>query len=254
MSARLPHVRVLHARGSSRARAVLHQHRQAGLRADEPAGNGQGRALRRYSRSAKSLRRLFLDEFLGQVLGRCAERGNPAVGDRTRANAVRARPQRVRRRLGRPTRRRAHRLRGRLERADQGARMGPPDGVPRAVHALRAVHRRAGRPLEIPRARRGAARRSPTSSRARWTRRSRPTRDGFRRWKRTSAEVPEDAGRFRRRLPLGHSRQGARHTARAAAGGHDVERRPLRHRTGLRSAAAPDARASARGSPGARTR
>ena len=31
--------------------------------------------------------------------------------------------------------------------------MGPPDGLPRAVDALRAVHRSAGRPLEVPRAR-----------------------------------------------------------------------------------------------------
>ena len=59
-------------------------------------------------------------------------------------------------------------------------------------------------------------------------------------------EVPEGAGGLRRRLRVGDPRQGARHAARAAAGGDHVERRPVRHRPGVRGAAAADVRASAR--------
>ena len=54
------------------------------------------------------------------------------------------------------------------------------------------------------------------------------------------------AAGLRRRAPRRHPRQGARHAAGHAAGGDAVERRPLRHRTGLRGAPAPHARASAR--------
>ena len=68
------------------------------------------------------------------------------------------------------------------------------------------------------------------------------------------APVSEGAGGFRRRLPVGDPRQGARHAARPAAGGDAVERRHLRHRPGLRGAAAADARAPARRSARLRRR
>src|SRR5881296_1960990 len=69
----------------------------------------KGALFARYSRSPKSLRRLFLDEFLGpgglEAAGgrRGYRRGGRAAG---RA-AVRARVRRVRRRLRRPARRSA---------------------------------------------------------------------------------------------------------------------------------------------------
>ena len=37
---------IFHGRRAANTRAILHQHRQARLRADEPAGNGQGGAVR----------------------------------------------------------------------------------------------------------------------------------------------------------------------------------------------------------------
>ena len=96
----------------------------------------KGALFARYSRSAKSLRRLFLDEFLDQV--RRAARRAPSDRHDARRAALRARVQRVRRRLRRAARRRAPGLRGRVEHPDQGARVGPADGLPRAVDALRA--------------------------------------------------------------------------------------------------------------------
>ena len=228
----------------------------AGLRADNLPETVKGALFARYSRSAKSLRRLFLDEFLGDADGSVA----PAADEpdevrpwarRRAAKSVRARAERVRRRFGRAARRRASRLRRRVERPDQGARVGPPDGVSRAVDALRALHRSPERPLEVPRAGRSRAR-SPASQRfartldlafetyARWI----PAMEAHFR-----AKYPEVPRRLRRRVSVGHPRQGARHAARPAAGGDDVERRAVRHRPGLRGAAAADVRASARGGP-----
>ncbi len=47
------------------------------------------------------------------------------------------------------------------------------------------------------------------------------------------AQVPEGADGFGRGLPIGDPRQGARHAARPVAGRHAIERRHLRHWTGL---------------------
>ena len=80
----------------------------------------KGALFARYSRSAKSLRRLFLDEFADKDVSADAG-GRSTVGrHRARRAALRAGVQRVRRRLGRAARRRAHRVRIRLERSDQG--------------------------------------------------------------------------------------------------------------------------------------
>ena len=59
------------------------------------------------------------------------------------------------------------------------------------------------------------------------------------------ATVPRDPADSRLRLPPGDPGQGARRGPRRAAGGVAVERRHLRHRPGLRDAAAADARPSA---------
>ena len=56
---------------------------------------------------------------------------------------------RVRRRLRRPARRRAPGLRAGLEPAHQGARVGPADGLPRAVHPLHRLRHPPRRPLPL---------------------------------------------------------------------------------------------------------
>ena len=159
-----------------------------------------------------------------------------AVGIERADTLVREGLQRVRRRLGRAARRRAHRLRVRLERADQGARVGPPDGVPRAVDALRALHRQAPRPLALPRA--GGA------ARARCASATSPTMDrAFETYARAASigcsaisrreypRAPQDSERVHRAA----IRAKALDTLRGhAARGDAVERRHLRHRPGLR--------------------
>ena len=74
--------------------------------------------------------------------------------------------------------------------------MGTADGVPRAVHALRALHRQAARPLALSRAGRDRPRRAARAlRRGRWTRRSSATRSGSRRCRSTSrARYPKSAG------------------------------------------------------------
>ena len=105
----------------------------------------KGALFARYSRSPKSLRRLFLDEFADQVP---AEAPTASSIGTARAEALYERVLgRLRRRLGGAARRRPPGLRGRLEPPDQGARVGPAHGVSRAVDPLRAVRRPAGRPL-----------------------------------------------------------------------------------------------------------
>ena len=192
----------------------------------------KGALFARYSRSAKSLRRLFLDEFLDRRRRRRPRRRRSAS---TRAEKL---YQRVFNEYGDDSVAQlggVHlAVRGRVEHPDQGARVRPPDGVPRAVHALHALHRSARRTLALPRAgraRRPSAARSSTSRR--WTRRSRPTRGGSIRCRRSSsARYPKAPADSDARLPRGDSREGARHAARPAAGGDAVERRHLRHRPG----------------------
>ena len=124
----------------------------------------KGALFARYSRSAKSLRRLFLDEFADKVSAELPAgclRGRPRRRHRARRTALRAGVQRLRRRLGGAARRRAHRLRVRLERADESARVGPPDGLSGAIDALRAVHGQAARSMAVSHPGRAAARRAP---------------------------------------------------------------------------------------------
>ena len=97
----------------------------------------------RYSRSPKSLRRLFLDEFLRRGRRRPARDGRrratseraehstsacwPSTATtRSPSSAARTSPSRV------------------LEAAHQGARVGPADGLPRAIDALHPVHDQPG--------------------------------------------------------------------------------------------------------------
>ena len=93
----------------------------------------KGALFARYSRSAKSVRRLFLDEFLDTVTDGAA----PENVGIERAERL---YERVFGAYG-AARRRAHRLRRGLERPDIGARARPADGLSRTVDTLCAVHR-----------------------------------------------------------------------------------------------------------------
>ena len=132
--------------------------------------------------------------------------------------------------------------------------MGTADGVPRAVHAVRALHRQAARPVAVPRARRAQwlAARSLHANAGRHLRTVRAVDRADAGVLRTAPS--QVAWRLRRGPPLRRPRQGARHAARHAAGGDAVECRHLRDWTGLRGAPAAHAREPARRSPRVRSR
>jgi len=153
----LPHYRSrdIHRRRDSRADAVLHQHGSPGRRAPQPAGNRERRALR----ALFAIRQISPPALPGRVPRRDGNRrprpgsaARPTRRQRSRRQAVSPGAQRVRGRLRRATRRRTHRLRRRLQCADQSARVGTADGLSRAIDPLRAVHRSPRRTLEVSRA------------------------------------------------------------------------------------------------------
>ena len=128
---------------ANRSRTPLQQPRSTRVRADEPAGDGQGRAVR-------PLFALFRDRSPALPRGvrrRRASGGAPVRRRRGRAGgaALRARLHRLRRRLGRPGRRRPRRLRVGLQRPHQGPAARPPRRLPRAVDPLHPL-RQAARP------------------------------------------------------------------------------------------------------------
>ena len=134
----------LHRRRSGHPPPVLHEPRRPGVRARQPARGREGRAVRRATRAAhKSLRRLFLDEFVGDLDLTGDLTVDATVGLRARRGALRPRVPRVRRRLRRAARRRAPRVRAGVEPAHQDPRVGPAHGVPRAVDALHPVRQHA---------------------------------------------------------------------------------------------------------------
>ena len=146
------------------------------LRADEPAGDRQGRAVRPLLAVGEVAAATVSRRVPQRHLSRRRSRQSDCWNGASRA-ALRSGVQRVRRRLGRAAGRRAHRLRIRLERPDQGARARPPDGVPRAVHALRALHRQARTAaFAITCPRRSVTARCAIATPRRWMRRSRRTR------------------------------------------------------------------------------
>ena len=117
----------------------------------------KGALFARYSRSSKSLRRLFLDEFVGDLdlTGDLDRRRDHRAA--ARGGALRARLRRVRRRLRRAARRRAPRVRAVVEPADEDPRVGSAHGVPRAVDALHPVRHPPRRSLPVPPTAGGAA-------------------------------------------------------------------------------------------------
>ena len=213
----------------------------------------KGALFARYSRSAKSLRRLFLDEFRGDVPTPPIARRATGVGteraDRLYARVLNEYGDDSVAQLGS-----AHiacegvsniltkvlewgRLMAYLE---QSTRYVPTPTGRTAAGSITCPPKSRGSPLAAEFARTMDL---AFETYARWI----PAMEAHFR-----AKYPKAAGRLRRRVSLGHPRQGARHAARTAAGGDDLERRPVRHRSGVRGAAAADVRASARGSAGAR--
>ena len=132
--------------------------------------------------------------------------------------------------------------------------MGTADGVPRAIHALRALHRQAPRPVALPHP--GGGRR--VSARALLPDDGRdvcalrevdPPHAGTLR-----PEISEERRRQRCRAPGCDPREGARHAAGDDPRGHAIERRAVRNWAGSGSAPSQDARESAGGGDGLRRR
>ena len=235
-------------RGAGGPAPVLHQPRRPGVRAREPARGREGRALRPLLPVAKSLRRLFLDEFVGDLdlTGDLSRRRDHRAA--TGGGALRPGVPRVRRRLGRPARRRAPRVRAGVEPAHQGPRVGPAHGVPRAVDPLHPLRQPPRRPVPVlPRP--GGRSQSPLGARY-----VEPTSTSCS--TRTPRCFPSCIEWARARYPKepGDSDFVYKQTIKAKAcddaprhppGGDAVERRHLRHRPGVRGAAAAHARAPA---------
>ncbi len=241
--------RDLHRRRARAARALLHEPRRARLRADQPAGDGQGRAVRAL----------------------LAVRQDPAA----------AVPRRVRRqdaRLGADGRAattvgvaRAEKLYDRVFNEygdDSVAQLG---GVHIACEyvsnvltkvlewgRLMAYLEQSTRYMPYTDKLHGRWRYHVPAEivdgalRERYVRDDGPAFETYAKWIAADAgalrgALPEERVGLRRRPSRRDPRQGARHAARHAAGGDAVERRHLRHRPGVRGAAAAHARASARG-------
>ncbi len=245
----------LHRGRDARAGAVFHQHRSAGLRADQSAGNRQGRAVRallavgqvaaaavprRVPRTrsvpstppAPASRRSALaraDKLYARVLN---EYGDDSVAQLGGAHVACEGVSNVLTKVLEWGRLMAY--------LEQSTRYVPYTDRPNGrwkYHVPAEVERS---PL--------AAEFTQTLDAAFET-----YAGGFRRMEaHFRAQYPKSPEDSDARLPVGDPRQGARHAARPAAGGDDVERRAVRHRPGVRSAAAAHVRAPAR--RGARAR
>ena len=222
----------------------------------------KGALFARYSRSAKSVRRLFLDEFIGEVQTGSSD-SSVDRGDKTSAGPTAA---------GGVGTARAEKLYARVlsEYGDDSvAQLGGAHLACEGVSNVLTKVLEWGRLMAYLEQ---STRYVPYTDRpdGRWKYHvpaeldGSPLREAFvrtldrafetyARWIPDARgalprEVSEGAGGLRRRLSLGDSRQGARHASRPAAGGDDIQRRPVRHGPGVRSAAAAHVRASARGS------
>ena len=116
----------------------------------------KGALFARYSRSPKSLRRLFLDEFVGELDISGDATVDATVGLRARRAALREGLRRIRRRLGGPARRRPPRLRAGVQRLSKvlewGRLMAYLEQSTRYIaynHRLENGHYRYFRPPEI---------------------------------------------------------------------------------------------------------
>ncbi len=214
----------------------------------------KGALFARYSRSPKSLRRLFLDEFVGELDISGDATVDATVGPEAGRGALREGLLRVRRRLGGAARRGPPGLRAGVQRPDQGARVGTPDGLPRAVHPL---HRLQPAPVDraLPLLPRPGLLDSPLGARYvgdmdRMFDTYGELLDEAQAW--LVARHPRQERGLGLRAPPGRPGQGARRPARPAARRLAVQRRHLRHRAVLRDAAGADAVPPAARGPGLR--
>ena len=224
--------RRVHAGGAGGPRAVLHQPRRPGLRARQPARGRQGRAVRALLALAQVAAPALPRRVRRRDVARRSRRATRDVGAATRRAALRARVHRIRRRLGRAARRRAPGVRGRIEHPDQGARVGPADGLSRAIDALHSLRRPArgaasaitSRPsstaIGAARALRRDARSAPSTSTRAWLP---PMRSVLRarKFRATPAASPRPC------TAIDDPRQGARHACAASC------RRPRSRTSGI---------------------
>ena len=157
--------------------AVRHEPRRAGLCPGQPARSGEGGPLRPLlalgQEPAPAVPRRVRRRPRRERRRRRRRHHRAAAG----RGALRAGLLRVRRRLGGPARRCPPGLRAGLQRADQGARVGPAHGLPRAVdplHRLRlpSRHRATTATTATPMS---STRRSGPATWATWTACSTPT-------------------------------------------------------------------------------
>ena len=214
----------------------------------------KGALFARYSRSAKSLRRLFLDEFADKVARRTHGGQQARAGGRRDETVGVARAEKlfdkVFNEYGDDS---VAQLGGAhiaceyvsnvlTKLLEWGRLMAYLEQSTRYVPYTDRLHGRWRYhvPAELP----GGALRD------RYTRTMDAAFECYAKWigpmqEHFAARYPKNACRFRRRPPVRDSRQGARYAARPAARRDAIEPRDLRHRPGVRSAAAA-ARAPAR--------
>ncbi len=232
----------VHRRGKRHPPPVLHQPPQTGLRAGQPSRSGQGCPLR----AVQPLAQLAAPPLPRRVRRRARREGRPIHRRdgraRTGRGSLRPRLPRIRRRFRCPARRGPPRLRAGLQRAHQGARVGPADVLPRAVDPLHLLRHPVGWLVPLLPGSRGPG----VSSGHPVRRRSRPP---VRRLRRLGAEdegvLPradaEGPLGLRLHLSAGDQGQGLRHRPRHPPGSFAVQRGHLRQRPGLRGPVAPHA-------------
>ena len=184
----------------------------------------KGALFARYSRSAKSLRRLFLDEFADKV----APDGRTVSTSRRRSRVPSGSMRRVFSEYGDDS---VAQLGGAhiaceyasnvLTKVLEWGRLMAY--LEQSTRYVAYTDRR--RPLALSRARGDGTGALHDRYAAPWTRRSTGTRSGFRGCRRISRPASARRERLRGGLSRRDPRQGARHAARAAAGRHAVERR-----------------------------
>ena len=218
---------------------MLHQHRRSRLRAGQPARNRKGALFARCSRSLKSLRRLFLDEFLPKTGAPLT--ADAAAPDRETASAAVTRAGSFTRACSAIARRRLVAQLGGVHVAcedasniltkllEWGRLMAALEQSTRyiAYTQRRADHWRYHVPAELD---------DVSALRARYLD-PRYRLCDLRDVDRADAECfrarSEGGGRLRCRLPVSHPREGSGHAPRSAAGGDAVERRHLPERARL---------------------
>ena len=223
-------------------RAAFHGPRRPGVRAHEPAGDGEGRALRAL---------LALPGHAAPAVPRRVRRLAAGVGRRlrrrggqARGRALRADLRRLRRRQRRPARRRPRRLRVDEQHPHEDPPAPAARRLPRAEHPLHRLRRADARrrlpllprPGARPRVRAGDG----LPVRVLLRRAADRARVGRR-------DLPPRRRGVGRRAPPRRQRQGLRPPARPAARRLAQPHGHLRHRPGLRAADPPPARPPAAG-------